>query len=170
MAQGRADARYETDGGWKVHLTVGPDSYERKVMAIKRWLEGHLSDHPANVWKNLHGGDRHEKDFTVYLGSYATMVEFVKALEASAVYEHLEASNAGSADRRIGLSDKCGARFDPRGVCAGRDWERGWNGIPFTQQDVVRKIGGAKPGPLAEVRKIELRQLFGEYFLPEGVD
>jgi hypothetical protein len=166
----RADPRYETNGGWKVHLTVGKHAYGSRVAAIKRWLKRYFSDFGPNAWKHLDGGDRHQKDFTIYLGSYATMVQFVAKLEASAVCRNLDQSNAGSADRIIGSTGRCAARFDPRGVIAGRGWRYGWQGIPFKEQDAIKRLAGVQPQRLASFRKSELRQMFGDYFLPEGVE
>src|SRR5262245_59116970 len=114
----------------------------------------------GKAWKHLNGGDKHAKDFTVYLGSYATMTRFVDRLESSQVSGSLGPSNAGSADRLVGSTSKCAARFDPRGNIAGRDWSYGWQGIPFKEQDVIRRLGRARPEPLAQGRKEELRQLF----------
>jgi hypothetical protein len=166
----RYDSRYENDGGWKVHLTVGAEAYERRVAAIKRWLRAYFGENGRKAWKHLNGGDKHAKDFTVYLGSYSTMISFVDRLESSQICGDLGPSNAGAADRVVGLTGKCAARFDPRGNTAGRDWFYGWHGIPFKEQDAIRRLGKAPPEPLADVRKEELRQLFGEYFLPDGVE
>jgi hypothetical protein len=49
-------------------------------------------------WKHLLGGDQHKKDFTVYLGSYATMMVFVNNLENDPIVKQLSDFNGGSAD------------------------------------------------------------------------
>jgi hypothetical protein len=102
MERIHADRRYQVDGGWKVHLTIGPDSYERRMTAVKRWLRKTFQ----GSWKHLDGGDQHEKNFTIYLGSYATMMSFVNRLEADPIIRQLDASKAGSADRLVGNTGK----------------------------------------------------------------
>ena len=177
------DKRFEIDGGWKVHLTIEPDSYQRKAAAIRRWLKRVFAGQRSNIWKHLQeDGTKYQKDFTIYLGSYATMLAFVDFVEASSVLQHVDASKAGTSDRIVGKSGKCAARFDPRGKTAGHlQWFYGWEGTPFEDSDKraeVRISGPALSRPVSResmeaiaIRpKTMLRQMFGDYFLPEGVD
>lgn len=166
----RSDPEYRVNGGWKVHLTIGPNSYKQRASAVKRWLSRNIGGTKHGDWKYLEGGDRHEKDFTVYLGSYETMIAFVNALEKDPIVEQLDASKAGSADRIVGDSGKVGARFDPRGK-AGLGWAYGWNGIPFELEDSRLVLGRTRSAQdAAERPKAVLRTMYGDYFLPEGVD
>jgi hypothetical protein len=122
-------------------------------------------------WKYLKGGDRHKKDFTVYLGSYETMIAFVNALEKDPIVEQLDASNAGSADRIVGDSGKVGARFDPQGKKAGQLWSYGWNGIPFRLEDWrFARAHTRSAQDAAERPKAVLKAMYRDYFLPEGID
>jgi hypothetical protein len=125
----RPDPEYRTNGGWKVHLTIGPNLYEERAATVNRWLSRNLEGTEGVDWKHCQGGTPHEKDFTVYLGSYENMIAFVTVLEQDAIVEQLDSFNGGPTDRIMGDSGKVGARFDPRGARAGQDWFYGWNGI-----------------------------------------
>ena len=46
-------------GGWKIHLAVKPQNYEK----VDAWLD---KNHPGQ-YKLLHGGDPGEADFTIYV-------------------------------------------------------------------------------------------------------
>ena len=167
----RPDPEYRISGGWKVHLTIGTDSYEQRASAVKRWLSSTIDGTVHVDWKHLEGGDLHEKDFTVYLGSYETMIAFVNALEKDPIVEQLDAFNGGSADRIVGYSGKVGARFDPRGEKAGWAWVYGWNGIPFAYEDARLVLTGKRSRrDAAERPRAVLKAMFGDYFLPEGID
>jgi len=165
-----ADARYAEDGGWKVHLTIGPELYEERSAKVGRWMEAKFAGQPSYVWKNREGGDEHEKDFTIYLGSYATMMAFVEELERSKIIEQLDASNVPSHDRVVGKTGKCSARFDPRGKLAGRDWFYGSNGVPFTKEDVMKRLRHVPDAEIVKPRKAALLAQFGDYFLPAGTE
>jgi hypothetical protein len=102
---------------------------------MKRWLDAYFEGYPNFVWKHECGGERFEKDFTIYLGSYGTMVHFVADLEFSDISRHLDTSASGESDRIVGSSGKCGARFDPRGATGRSDWVYGSRGIPFKQKE-----------------------------------
>jgi hypothetical protein len=166
----RPDPEYRTSGGWKVHLTIGPNSYEQRASAVKRWLARNIEGTEHVDWKHLEGGDLHEKDFTVYLGSYVTMIAFVNALEKDPIVEQLDDFNGPSSDRIVGDSGKVGARFDPRGERAGWDWVYGWNGIPFRLQDKRLVLAGKSGQDAAERPRAVLKDMFGDYFLPVGID
>jgi hypothetical protein len=122
-------------------------------------------------WKYLTEGEPHEKDFTVYLGSYTTIIAFVNALENDPTIEQLDTSKAGSADRIVGDSGKIGARFDPRGQKAGRLWTKGWDGIPFEPMKDFHLIeAGKRPQDVTKRPRSVLKAMFGDYFLPQGID
>jgi len=166
----KPDPEYKENGGWKVHLTIGPDSYKQRVAAVKRWMRRNFEGEEGVDWKHLDGGDPHEKDFTVYLGSYATMMSFVRRLENDPIVQQLDACNAGSAERIVGDTGRAGARFDPRGRRAGQDWLYGWNGIPFAFEDSRKVLRKESPARAADRPKALLREMFGDYFLPEGIE
>ena len=169
----RPDPEHCTNGGWKVHLTIGPNSgpnsYKRRVSAVDRWLSRNIERTKCpEDWKYLKGGDQYEKDFTVYLGSYETMIAFVNALEKDPIVKQLDASNAGPADRIVGASGKVSARFDPQGKEGGK-WTYGWNGIPFALQDW--RLTLTRPAQeAAERSRAALKAIYGDYFLPESID
>ena len=166
----RPDPEYRTDGGWKVHLTISPHSYQQRATSVRRWLSRNFNGTEGMDWKHLLGGDQHKKDFTVYLGSYATMMVFVNNLENDSIVKQLSDFNGGSADRIVGHTGKHGARFDP---CdrAGRVWLYGWNGIPFALEGARLVMGGKRSREdAAERPRMALRAIFGDYFLPRGID
>jgi hypothetical protein len=172
----KPDPEYST-GGWKVHLTIGPDLYEQRVSAVKLWLKQNVEGTCPRDWKYRTGGDRHEKDFTVYLGSYATMIAFVNALENDPIVHQLDTPKTAS-DRIVGKSGKVGARFDPYGRGKGwrGDWTYGWNGIPFQVKDKILAMEGTRTGnktswqDAAKRSSPVLKAMYGDYFLPEGID
>jgi hypothetical protein len=164
-----ADARYAEDGGWKVHLTVGPELYAQRSAKVGSWLRTKFAGQPSKVWKNLGGGDQNEKDFTIYLGSYATMMAFVDELERSDVIQQLDVSNVPGHDRPVGTTGKCSARFDPR-TPADWQWYYGSNGIPFTEEDVKKRLRRIPDAEIVRPRKAALRSRYGDYFLPAGVE
>jgi len=150
-----------------VHFSVGPESYQERTAKIKSWLKSHY----RGGGKFRNGGEKHEKDFTIYLGSYATMMAFVRFVEDDPIVLLLDPSNAGPTDRIVGATGKIGARFDPRGSETRREsWFYGYDGVPFTLEDQRASLARRKSRrELAEDRKTVLRQRFGDYFLPEGV-
>lgn len=166
----RPDPEYRTNGGWKVHLTIGPELYEQRASAVRLWLSQNVEGTESVDWKHLEGGDQHEKDFTVYLGSYATMIAFVNALEKDPIVGQLDASKAGSGDRIVGESGKVAARFDPNGQKAGPGWGNGWNGIPFASKDFRMFLATKRPQDAAKRPRSVLKAMFRDYFLPEGID
>jgi len=173
----KPDPEYRTCGGWKVHLTIGPTSYTERVAAVKGWLERNLDGIKGLDWKHGDGGDQHEKDFTVYLGSYATMTAFVVLLEQDPTSDQLDLFNGGNIDRIVGTSGKFGARFDLqeakvdlRGAKLVDKWHKGWDGIPFTVEDVHRVWGGKSGQDAAQRPRVFLKTLYGSYFLPEDID
>jgi hypothetical protein len=178
----KIDPEYETGGGWKVHLTIEPVSYQQKVATVEDWLEAIFKSKwranflwnadGVNVAKHLEGGEKHHKDFTIYLGSYATLMSFVRRFEDDPIVQQVDACKAGPADRIVGSTGKVGARFDPRGSRAGSQWVQGWNGVPFKPVEDTRKVFSKMESyaQVAERRKSLLRETFGDYFLPEHVE
>ena len=161
------DPQSKTHGGWKVHLSIGPESYDERATKVERWLRRNY----RGEWKALDGGDMHEKDFTIYLGSYDTMMGFVGLFERSRIVGSIDSCKASTADRIVGSTGKCGARFDPRGSGTREVWYYGHDGVPFTLDD--KRAARAKrksPTELAAGRKNLLREQFGDYFLPPGAD
>ena len=122
-------------------------------------------------WKHLEGGTQHQEDFTVYLGSYETMNAFVTLLEHDPIVEQLDSFAGGPKDRIVGESGKIGARFDPRGERAGWNWVYGWGGIPYEPEDAKLVLYGKCSGQDAAKRpRAFLRTMFGDYFLPAGIE
>jgi len=93
------DPEYKKQGGWKIHLTIGPASYEQKAAEVKDWLQNNFRI--SWNWKHLCGGDKHEKDFTIYLGSFPTMMDFVQRLNQDPVILQVDASNAGAVSQVV---------------------------------------------------------------------
>ena len=56
-----ADACCLLNGGWKVHLSVRPDSYATKAAKIVRWLTPTYASQPSNVWKHFTVDVKHKK-------------------------------------------------------------------------------------------------------------
>lgn len=160
----RADPEYSRKEGWKLHLTIGPVAYDQRARAVFGWLDKNFSS--RRYWKHLSGGDRHEKDFTIYLGSYATMMSVVRRLENDPTIQQLDACNAGSADRIVGDTGKIGARFTTNGFQI-----KGKNGIPVADDDVSAVLTRGEALNMAiERSKASLRKKFGDYFLPMGIE
>jgi len=105
------DSEYTKQGGWKVHLTVGPANYDTHTTLLKLWLHHNF----GGTWKHLHGGEKYETDFTIYLGSRATLDRFVSIFEGSGALNLVVPSMAGSTDCIVGKSGKLAARFDTKG-------------------------------------------------------
>jgi hypothetical protein len=167
----RKDREYDLQGGWKVHLTIGPNDYQKRATEICCWLKTHVKG--REPWKHLHGGEMHEKDFTVYLGSHATMMRFVSRIEGDPVINLLDPSKAGGEDRIVGKTGKLGARFDTGNTKYLKGWfdYYGSKGIPVADQYAVLKSrkcrNGHWLGPEAVRRSYELlKQQFGDYFEP----
>jgi len=169
----KPDPEYHEIGGWKVHLTVGPALYNRRTLTVKRWLRKNFEGEERFEWKHLEGGDKHQKDFTIYLGSHATLTSFVSHLESDPIVEQLDASNAGSSDRIVGSTGKVSARFDPRGRKAGSEWFYGRNGISFPLEDQLKVLARKNTQAWADAEehaKAVLREIFGDYFMPKDID
>jgi hypothetical protein len=150
--------------GWKIHLTIGPIAYEKRVKDISDWL--HKNFRFDRDWKHLEGGDKHEKDFTIYLGSYATMMYVVQRLENDPIIKQLDVSNAGPADRIVGESGKIGARFTTNDLRI-----KGLDGIPVADKDAAAVlIRGKALATAIQCSKASLRKRFGDYFLPLAVE
>ena len=137
---------------------------------MKTWLQKDC----RGDWKHLSGGDKHVKDFTIYLGSYSSMMAFVCRLESDPIIQRLDLSTVGDSGRIVGVTNKVSARFDIQGKGFG-DWTYGWNGIPFTPEDVTEswsetgKEAENKQRAASRPRRF-LKRLFGDYFLPESAD
>jgi len=178
------DPQHREQGGWKIHLTIGPKSYEQRITLVKNWLKKNFKalgrvevcsggGESHGSWKHLCGGDQHEKDFTIYLGSYATMLKFVRRIEGDPIVEQLDPCKAGT-DRIVGDSGKLGARFDPK-QDEGRF--RGLSGMPFTLEEARLVASGKTPLERSTNRteaikrsKARLREKFADYFLPEAIE
>jgi hypothetical protein len=123
-------------------------------------------------WKHLDGGTKHEKDFTIHLGSYATMTAFVTMLEQDPIVQQLDRFNGGTEDRCVGDSRKVGARFAPTDKGTGSNWAYGWNGIPFAVPEDARQIfsRNCSRQEAADRPRAFLKAMFGDYFLPAGIE
>jgi hypothetical protein len=132
---------------------------------MKDWLQKNFK----GSWKHLNGGDQHEKDFTIYLGSFATMMSFVRRLDNAPIVNQLDACNAGPEDRIVGDSGKLGARFDTKGTKErkGSFPLYGSNGVPIADRYWHMVLSDRKRA----IRLSEelLRENFGDYFCPSEV-
>ena len=121
-------------GGWKIHISVDPRNYE----AVDTWLD---RNHPGQ-YKLLHGGERGESDFTIYVGNKDDMNILVRKMSRE-INHLLEAKSRGGLNSTdLKLTDRITARYDPQGLKnyykgkSGFDGENsgvyyGRNGIPY---------------------------------------
>jgi len=161
------DPEYKLQGGWKVHIAISPENYDSKVGRIAGWIQNNFK----GSWKHLHGGEKGEKDFTVYLGSWKTMQAFVERFEGSDLIE-LVIPCPSSDDRLVGTSKKLGTRFDTKGTqgVKGHFPLYGLDGIPIAQE--YEDFWGPWNKPEVRTQALELsRKLlakrYGSYFTGE---
>jgi len=95
--------RYIDYGGWKLHIAVHPDNYE----LVDKWLD---RNHPGQ-YKHLHGGERGESDFTIYIGNKDDTVMLANKMLRE-IGRYLEPVNRGT---DMKFNEKVAGRFDPRG-------------------------------------------------------
>lgn len=159
------DPEYVKQGGWKVHLSVPEENYNSNVALIKQWLQNFF----GGTWKHADGGEKHECDFTVYLGSRATLNRFVEVFEGSSAIHWVGESKAGSTDCIVGVTGKVSARFDTKATDheKGRFDHYGRGGIPIAQE--YEDLWPPWNDPNTRTQAVELsRQLlekrFGTYF------
>ncbi|MFH1457641.1 MAG: hypothetical protein ABIG31_00515 [Candidatus Omnitrophota bacterium] len=156
-----AHDEYIKKGGWKLHLTVQPESYPK----IDEWL---WNNHKGQ-YKLLAGGDPGEKDFTVYVGSRDDVTLLIQRIARDKIDNLLEPSNAGSEDRLF--TDKIAGRFDISSTRFGkRDFVYyGSSGVPFDREAADARFSGKLGGSYdqkAHVRRItnNLEKEYGGYF------
>jgi hypothetical protein len=99
------------------------------------------------------------------------MIAFVDNLEKDPVIEQLDAFNGGPTDRIVGKTGKVGARFDPGGQSVGQSWVYGKNGVPleFSEKSLILRRQRTWEEAVEHAQSL-LKEIFGDYFLPEDVD
>ncbi|MCX5708681.1 MAG: ATP-binding protein [Candidatus Omnitrophica bacterium] len=158
------DNDYGKNGGWKLHLTVKPENYA----AVDKWL---FNNHERQYgqYKLLRGGDRGEKDFTIYIGSWENAKRVADKIE-SEIGHFLEKSKA-SGDKMFSNKGLVAGRFDIQHIELYKEYKNeGRNGVPFDDRAVTDRnwapVGEREALITKHVDRIDafLRDTFGEYY------
>jgi len=163
------DPRFWVEGGWKIHLAIDREgSYLEKTAIVMTWLtENMRRDSKGDDWKERNGGDKYMEDFTIYLGSYQNLMEFVDALEADdKVMAQLGPSyrgHKGGMERIVGVTGKLSACFH---ACPGA---KGLSGLTLMDpgEIIPLVLQWWQPREAATETTFALHcERFGDYFWP----